>query len=468
MQLLRALRIKKGTRLAFIGAGGKTTALFQLSNEILGRSRSLESGIRELSNTVFITATTHLALEQCSLADRHIVIEKNEDFDNFAKKSFDGIILFSGQLEGERVIGLSHDQIEGLRRLADTQQIPLLIEADGSRLRPVKAPASHEPVVPIWVDVVVVVVGLSALDQQLTSDWVHRPERFAELAGLNIGDTIDYQALVRVLKHPNGGLQGIPASARSILLLNQANSRELRSQALKLVERLRATFDSIIVASLLPISYPSNILDGIKIDNTYFDVFTVHEPVAGIVLAAGASRRFGQLKQVLPWRGIPIVRHVTQTALLAGLSQVLVITGNSASKVEDVVIDLPIKLVRNNQWQKGQSTSVIASLRALDNAIGAAIFLLADQPLVPSELLRGLVDYHAATLAHIVAPQVSGQRANPVLFDQVTFHSLMELKGEEGGRQLFSHYPVSWFPWHDSNIMFDIDTQQDYENLLAM
>ena len=62
-------------------------------------------------------------------------------------------------------------------------------------------------------------------------------------------------------------------------------------------------------------------------------VFAVHQPVAGIVLAAGASQRFGQLKQVLPWRGKPIVRHVTQVALLAGLRHVIVVTGNSATKI---------------------------------------------------------------------------------------------------------------------------------------
>jgi molybdenum cofactor cytidylyltransferase len=86
-------------------------------------------------------------------------------------------------------------------------------------------------------------------------------------------------------------------------------------------------------------------------------------------------------------------------------------------------------------------------------------------PQTPASLVRSLVETHAASLAPIVAPLVDGQRGNPVLFDRDTFPELMELSGDVGGRPLFARYPVEWVPWHDSGILADVDTQDDYWRL---
>jgi len=99
--------------------------------------------------------------------------------------------LFTGpKVEAERTAGLSLEALQRLYEIADSAHCPLLIEADGSRQRPLKAPASHEPVIPNWVDTVAVVAGLSALGSPLTEKWVHRPERFAALSGLSPGEII--------------------------------------------------------------------------------------------------------------------------------------------------------------------------------------------------------------------------------------------------------------------------------------
>jgi CTP:molybdopterin cytidylyltransferase MocA len=92
---------------------------------------------------------------------------------------------------------------------------------------------------------------------------------------------------------------------------------------------------------------------------------------------------------------------------------------------------------------------------------GAAIFLLADQPQVPSTILNALTEKHAQTLAPIIAPLVAGRRANPVLFDRATFPNLMALTGDVGGRAIFSKYPVTYLPWHDESLLLDVDTPED-------
>jgi molybdenum cofactor cytidylyltransferase len=95
-----------------------------------------------------------------------------------------------------------------------------------------------------------------------------------------------------------------------------------------------------------------------------------------------------------------------------------------------------------------------------------ALILLADQPQVPVELLVRLKAKHAASEADIVAPRVHGRRANPVLWHRRTFDDLSTLRGDVGGRVLFSKYDVAWVPWDDEWLCFDVDTPSDYQKLI--
>jgi molybdenum cofactor cytidylyltransferase len=85
---------------------------------------------------------------------------------------------------------------------------------------------------------------------------------------------------------------------------------------------------------------------------------------------------------------------------------------------------------------------------------------------VPPELIRLLMETQAVTLSPIVAPQVDGQRANPVLFNRDTFPALEQLEGDVGGRKLFSRYPVQWVTWFDGDVLLDVDTAEDYRRLV--
>src|SRR5512133_3954193 len=210
MNLLQALRLETLARLALVGAGGKTTALFQLA--------------RELPPPVVVTTSTHLGSWQVGFADRHATITRPEDIDRFAGQIED-VVLFTGPGMGEnRLSGLEARLLEALFDLAERLQFPVLVEADGSRQKPLKAPAAHEPAIPDWVDHVVVVAGLSGLGHPLDAETVHRPERFAALSELQPGTPVTEDGLARLLLHPSGGLKNIPEGARRILLLNQADT----------------------------------------------------------------------------------------------------------------------------------------------------------------------------------------------------------------------------------------------------
>ena len=450
MKLSAALRLSDLPRLALAGAGGKTSALFCLGRELL-----------PAHPTVILTTTTHLGAWQVSAGDSHIIINAIQDCDRLAE-SPPGLIVVSGPLgDARRYRGLTPPALERLLQHADEHGIPLLVEADGARLLPLKAPAEHEPVIPEFVDSVLVCAGLNALDQPLTAEWVHRPEQFARLSGLRPGEAITPEALSRVLAHPQGGLKNIPPAARRVLLLNQADSAHKQAQAHAIAMQVQQAFHSVIIAALSCL--PDGAVSGIEQSSPPAQLHAVHASIAGVILAAGGASRYGQPKQLLAWQGQPMVRHVAQIVLQAGLAPVVVVTGAVADQVSAALGGLPVRLVNNPHWQSGQSTSLQAGLSALPPTAGGVVFLLADQPNLSAALVQALVEEHSRTLAPIVAPLVDGQRANPVLFDPITFPDLIQVSGDMGGRQLFSKYPLRYVPWHDRAVLLDVDTPQDYE-----
>jgi len=450
MLLMQALRLGDNPRLALTGAGGKTSAMFQIARELA------RTAPENTVKSVLLTATTHLATEQLTQADQHYFITSSDDIAALEAQTPSGITLFTGpEADAGRTAGLDEALMMCVLELADSQRLPLLIEADGSRRLPLKAPAEHEPVVPEWVDTVLVVAGLSAMGQPLSEEWVHRPERFAELSGLQMGAEITPDALEKVLSHPLGGLKGIPNRSRRLLLLNQADTPELQAVAQRLAERLQAHYAVVIIAALG--SHPQGA-----------NVFVVRERCAGIVLAAGGSSRLGQPKQLLDWQGKPLVWHAACKALNSGLSPVIVATGSHAAEVEAALQGLPVIIARNPDWQAGQSTSVVCGVSKLPPETGSVIFLLADQPQVSEMILHGLNKLHQQTLSPIIAPLIGGKRANPVLFDRVTFPDLSALHGDTGGRALFSRYHLEWMPWYDEALLLDVDTPDDYRRLLEM
>ncbi len=231
-----ALGLSAAPRVAFVGSGGKSTALFYLA--------------REYPPPVIVTATSHLEIFQAKQADHHFHYDNSLGWDGKLPLDISGLTLFSGPKNNRSVAGLEVGPLHQVLSLADKYNAPLLIEADGSRRHPVKAPAEYEPPIPDFVDTVVVTVGLSALGQPCTTEWVHRPEIYADLAGLQIGDEIKLKAMERVLRHPSGGLKNIPPRARRVALLNQVDTAQLHDQTTELAERLLPTYHAIIIASL--------------------------------------------------------------------------------------------------------------------------------------------------------------------------------------------------------------------------
>ncbi|MBI3150525.1 MAG: putative selenium-dependent hydroxylase accessory protein YqeC [Chloroflexi bacterium] len=435
MEFAHALRLAALTAsnrtVSLVGAGGKSTALFQLARQL---------------QPCIVTATSHLGLWQIPLADHHIIARSTEDLSNLPNA---GVVLITGEIKSDRTSPVTNEILYWLREESKKRGIFLFVEADGSRQKPLKAPAPHEPPIPEFTETVIVVAGLSAIGKPLTEEHVHRSEIFSQLCGLRAGQPITPKEIIATLTHSQGGLKNIPAHARRIAFLNQADTPELQSIGGGMARELLNQFDSVIVGSLQQNS------------------FRTIEHTAGIILAAGEATRYGSPKQLLDWKGKPFVRHIAETALQTGLWPVVVVTGAYAADIESCLKDLPVSIVHNPEFKQGQSTSIKTGVEALPKSVGAAVFLLSDQPQIPGAVIRALTEAHAKELQAVIAPLVlEERRANPVLFDRVTFPDLLQLTGDIGGRAIFSKYKVEYMPWHDDILLLDVDKPEDYQRLV--
>ncbi len=448
MNLSTALRLRRGDVVSLTGGGGKTTAMFRLARELAA------AGWRVVS-----TSTTRIFASQTHLAPCHLRLDQATylPFELTAALATYHHVLVTGQsddFEG-KAHGVPPGVVDAISRLPGVDIT--LVEADGARMRPIKAPASHEPVIPASTTLLVPVIGLDALGRPLTEAHVHRPALLAAVTGLAPGAPITLEAVGALLSHPAGGVKGAPAGVRVTPLLNQADvlppaQVERVGLWLRRFVRQARMLDAVVLGAVAT-EQPAGLVSG---------------RTAGVILAGGAGRRFGQIKQLWPWQGATMLNHVIGQALAARqLDALIVVLGCQAEAILPTLAPFGdrIQIVVNPDWADGQATSVHSAVRALRTQAApysAAVFLLADQPEVTPAVVDALVEKHRVTLAPLVAPLYRGQRGNPVLFDRDVFDALLALRGDVGGRPLLQTYAEEVVTVAvDSPLPRDIDQMED-------
>ncbi len=438
MQFAQALGLKDADTIAFVGAGGKTSAMAALA--------------KELSAPVVMTTTTHLGRWQTGIAQKHLILSSRDKV-NKSEIANTNTLLVTGVLdEHDRWESLSPETLETLAQVCRECEAFLLIEADGARQRLIKAPADYEPVIPDWVAHVVVLAGLGGLGKPLNDDSVHRPAVFSQITGLGLGEAIRVEHVEQLLSSTIGGLKGIPNGARRTLFLNQAEDAIRQAQGARLAHALEGVYHRVLIGSLMQ-PEPEG------------PIFSAHSRTAGIILAAGGSERLGEPKQLLAWRGRPFVAQVAETALVAGLDPVIVVTGAYQPEVETALVNLPVQCVFNPDWASGQASSLKAGLKTLPDDCDRALFLLSDQPQITVPMVRQLIERHNAVRGPITAPMTRERRGNPVLFAREIFGALEKVHGDQGGRAVFNAFKVDYLPWVDERALLDVDRESDLKNL---
>jgi molybdenum cofactor cytidylyltransferase len=192
--------------------------------------------------------------------------------------------------------------------------------------------------------------------------------------------------------------------------------------------------------------------------------------VGAVILAAGASSRMGTPKQLLQYRGQTLLRRAALTALEAGCSPVVVVTGAHAEQFRAELRGLDVLEAKNPQWESGMGSSVRAGVEALvgadANAV-AVILMLCDQPFVTPKIVAGLVAAHRATGSPIVASQYGESFGVPALFSRSIFAELAGLKGGSGAKQVIKGHASEAHFVSFAMGEIDVDTPDDFARLLS-
>ena len=241
MKLTDALGMTGDEVVALVGGGGKTTAMFRLAREVVDRG-----------GRVITTTTTRIFGAQIALAPAHIPAADATRERVSATLAAHRHVLVIGATDtaSGKAEGVSLDLFQRLR--AWFPGVCLLNEADGSRMRPFKAPADYEPVIPPETTLVVPAVGADVFGKPLDADHVHRPELVSALCGAPMGTPITPAVVARVLAHPEGGRKGVPAGARVVVLINKVETLPDRAPARATAECLlrEPAIHSVVLASL--------------------------------------------------------------------------------------------------------------------------------------------------------------------------------------------------------------------------
>ncbi len=441
MRLQEALAIQRGDVVSFVGAGGKTTAMYRLAHELVALGWRVVT-----TTTTMIRPPTSQQTEVTILeTDLTTLLQKVER----ALKSHHHLTVATRQKQDEKgkLVGLPPELVGELATLPSIDA--LLVEADGARGRSLKAPAPHEPPIPPNTTVLVPMMALDAMGKPLDEEIAHRPELFARLAGVAMGQPITPQVAATVLAHPDGGLKDAPPGARVRPLLNKVESPADLTNGQEMAKLLLASprIDGVLLGAVIR-------------DDPIVECWT---KVAAVILAAGASRRLGRPKQLLTWGQKTMLEQVVEVALASSVQKVIVVLGYEAEKMRLLVENKGVQMVINGEWAQGLSASVRAGLEAVPAGFEACLFLLADQPKVTPQLIEGLLARHRSTLAPMVAPHYRGRRGNPVLFSRPLFPALAALSGDEGGRSLLERHEdeVEWVEVDSEDYFLDIDTEDD-------
>ncbi len=246
MKLHVALGISSGDVAAFVGAGGKSSAILTIADEL-----------SEAGMTVLAVPTTKMFVSEAEKIGPLVTAEDADELRAKVEEALSGgasgVVVGSGLLSKNRVGGVEPDAVSSLASLADV----VLVEADGSRRRPIKGTAAHEPVLPDAATLVVAVGNIGAFGKPVDDEHVHRPELFSKLTGIGSGQSITARAFARALAE--GSLAVIPDGARPAALITGVYPGKSMADASVVTRELWRLGIKKVVISSLPDESPARV-----------------------------------------------------------------------------------------------------------------------------------------------------------------------------------------------------------------
>jgi molybdenum cofactor cytidylyltransferase len=190
--------------------------------------------------------------------------------------------------------------------------------------------------------------------------------------------------------------------------------------------------------------------------------------IAAVLLAAGRSRRMGAFKPLLPFGDSTVVETCVVNLQSAGIELIVVVVGHRAEEVQKQLEMRPVTFAVNSEPKSEMSTSIARGIEQIPPEKARALLIaLVDQPAIPADLMRQLIDEWRRTGAGMVQPEYDGRGGHPVLIDLAYRKELLALDPSRGLRGLFDDHreEVRRLPVDSPFVARDMDSWEDYLRL---
>lgn len=252
MNLLEALEIELSRKwvISFVGGGGKTSAAMRLAREC-----------KTIGMRVLVTTTTKIYIPLSHLYDNIIIHESFDELIKEIKKCGTVLITVAGSktTEENKIKGIDSSWVDSLYS-SDLFDI-IIVEADGAKGKPVKAPDLHEPVIPGSTSILTGVCGFDCMGKLIDDQWVHRPHIFCKVVGKNMGDMIDKETILKLSAAENGLFKNCPKGSKKVLLINKVQDMEELFKAKAAAQYIMENnhdLESVLIGSVIdepPVKY---------------------------------------------------------------------------------------------------------------------------------------------------------------------------------------------------------------------
>lgn len=244
LNLTKAFNIpdSKPQIIAFVGGGGKSTTMYRLAVELAEKQKKVlvttttmifHPKIKNRPYNTFYTGSVHSLLQNNLPGNGSITVA--------------GADIIS---EGKKIKGFTPEEIKQIKITGNFDII--LVEADGARGKPIKAPAKYEPVIPFDTDIVAGVIGMDCIGTVINNQNVHRPEIFTKITGSSIGDILKTHIVNELIKSTSGIFKGTSPKSRKIVIFNKSDTTDRILKAKKIADHISESLniEKILITSM--------------------------------------------------------------------------------------------------------------------------------------------------------------------------------------------------------------------------
>ena len=463
--LEKLMDLRKKDIITAVGSNGKTTFCLNLCKELKLKKK-----------TVFLTTTVKILPinKKYGFVDITIPNTENEteekeitsfllNLEKNLNNSNNIYVLGIYDRKIGKITSLSPKILEDISGKCDY----MIIEGDGSKMKPLKGWNKTEPVYAKNTTKSVGILPINIIGDKINDVNIHRMEEFLEISGGQKNEILTLNHLYNVIIHKNGLFQY--SLGEKILILNCAERYGDKENALNLAKMIKSNINfrdtRIGVTSLKNREYYEIEENNIMKEENH------NSKISAIIMASGKSKRMGTNKLLLEYRGITFIENTLEKVLKENFYEFAIVISDKKvkKKVQDYMKNLETDekktyVIDNKKSEKGQSESIKIGLKTLGKCDGY-MFFSCDQPFLTSDTIKKILKNFNP--GRITIPEYDGKRSLPVIFGKNFKNELLKLEGDTGGKTVISNHPdkIRIVEIENSDEGRDIDTKEDYEIL---